>query len=103
MSNFDLLVALELKFDWLLRPNGFELKKSVQFCQAWSEDHMWHVSRGLDKICDSSHILKFFHISQDAGKSIMRKITSYGALNSAWPKDSNYTLVVKIGWMGQKL
>ena len=23
MSNFDLLVALELRFDWLLCPNGF--------------------------------------------------------------------------------
>ena len=41
MSNFDLLVALELKFDWLLRPNGFGCNYHIwEFCQASSEDRI---------------------------------------------------------------
>jgi hypothetical protein len=72
--------------------------------QAWPEDHVCQVSRWLDKICDSSSILKVFDINQDDGKSIMaQNDVINGALNSAWFKESNDTWFVNIGWMGQKL
>jgi hypothetical protein len=55
------------------------------FGGTWSEDQIY--DRCIQKV---------FHKNQDGGKSIMAT-TTQGTLTSAWPKDSNDTLFVKIG------
>ena len=66
------------------------------FCQAWPEDYLCQGWR-LIKDCDRRCIFKVFDKNQDGRKSIMAENDDRGALNSAWPKDSNDTLFVNSG------